>query len=218
MDAINSGLSERLGSLEEWEEWRERYHGGYLTRDDKDFLRANRLAIVKLGAKALEDAVGGRRVGQPGWKLKVDGSYLNDVHEDAPGVAYYSAASSKHYEISPYVTRDSLRDLAGKEFYRLKAEYSAIDPADESALVGIFRPRDMVIETRYGEPVHAFEQGRWVESVAQEKIPALEKAARNHSRQAAEEMRGDNFDSARKEREKARSIQRRVGISRGLSL
>ena len=137
--------------------------------------------------------------------IQISGETSRDMYDEHPGMAYYQTSDSLRLEAPPYCGLAQARELADKHMAAMleeSAEYG--DDRD-----GAFYPQMVQLLDHAGRTLQVFDQktfgktAGWLEPVTSEMAVKLVEQAQEMRRDASEEIRGDNFESARHLRDRA---------------
>ena len=181
-----------------------------LTREDQVFLRTLQHGF-DLAARRHFQALTQRDVVETaGWHVTLEGHESLDMYDHAPGVAYYTVDASRFVPISGYMTASEVMNAALAEFDECRRHNAHYEHEHD----GMFTAKRIVIRDPHGI-VARFQNGAWQgASLSPESWEETEARIAELSREASEESRWDNFDTARRLRHQAERLREDLVLSK----
>lgn len=181
-----------------------------LTYDDLMFMRELRHELELSARRHYQELTQREVVDTAGWHVSVEGHESRDMYDHAPGVAYFTVDASQGVYISGFKTATEIKDAALAAFEECRLQL-ALCPEEHD---GMFMPMRVVIRDHHGV-VAKYQNGAWQEpSLPSEVWLEVEAQIEALNKEAAEEARWDNFDTARRLRDKADLLREDLALSR----
>lgn len=138
--------------------------------------------------------------------ISITGETSRNMYDDHPGLAYYQTTNTYTFEAPPYCGLAKGRELAESHMKKMVSDYKENANSDQD---GTFYPYTMTLLDHANRPLQSFgrdeeqRKNTWLTPVAPEKTVELASKALTMNHDANEEIRGDNFESARHLRNQA---------------
>lgn len=185
----------------------------YLTHSDKCFLQQLNLANKKQAAMVLDEMFGTQFSATVGVRAIIYGSESCDMHDHAPGFAYFTRDAERLVVFLKYIEMPELREIAMAEFHGYREKCPSDGQYD-----GMFFPHGIRILNAHNEVVDLYKNGRWAvdgdDLIPHSKWDIVESEIKRLRSEASVEAGWDNFETARGMRQHARRLEERLSLSR----
>jgi hypothetical protein len=147
--------------------------------------------------------------------IYICGQVARNMYDEHPGLAYFYTEAVRRVDVPDYCGIERAKQMAVEAFARIEEDGGE---ATDDECDGDFSPQYIVLRDQFGDALLEFARGGWITGFPPPSAWASTfEAAAECDRDAAEEARWDNFESAKRLRARAAALRRSVQCAEAIN-